>query len=117
MSPQISLWPKITPKLPLIAPLCHGLAARRRAVKVFGRVEEGRGLEKVKVCDIMGAKVLVQIAKQNKAFSCSLRSTNKHQTDLCWSFWLQRSTSFISFHFGLFVYTQEAKIQTKYKAD
>ena len=31
----------------------HGLAARRRAVKVFGRVGEGRRLEKVKVCDVI----------------------------------------------------------------
>ena len=60
----------------------HGLAVRRGAVKVLGRVEEGRGLENVKVCDVIDlvdsfqayflvldmalrAKVLAQIAKQN----------------------------------------------------
>ena len=66
-------------------------------VKVFGRVEEGRRLVKVKVCDVIDlvdsfltyllvldtalrAKVLAQIAKQNKskAFSCSVRIIHQH---------------------------------------
>ena len=59
----------------------HGLAARRRAVKIFGRVEKIGESESCDVVDFgdsflaylsmldtaLGAKVLARIAKQNKS--------------------------------------------------
>ena len=37
--------------------VCHGLEARKRAVPVFGRVDERRRFEKVKVCAVLAWKL------------------------------------------------------------